>query len=40
MIASGTATTPFLRVGDQVEIAMFDSAGNSVFGAISERVTP
>lgn len=39
MIQSGQATTPFLRAGDQVEIAMLDDAGKSVFGSINERVT-
>jgi fumarylacetoacetate (FAA) hydrolase len=40
MIATGQPVTPFLRVGDQVEIAMFDDAGSNVFGTISERVVP
>ena len=39
LIATGNATTPFLRAGDQVEIAMYDAAGKSVFGSIAERVT-
>jgi len=39
LIATGNATTPFLRAGDQVEIAMYDDAGKSVFGTIAERVT-
>src|SRR6478735_4186635 len=39
LIASGTATTPFLRVGDQVEISMYDDSGKNVFGSIDERVT-
>ena len=38
LIATGQAQTPFLRVGDQVEIAMFDDRGVNVFGTISERV--
>lgn len=38
MIATGNATTPFLRAGDRVEIAMFDSLGRNVFGTIAERV--
>jgi len=40
MIASGQPQTPFLKVGDEVRIEMFDSLGVSVFGAISERVIP
>jgi len=39
LIASGTATTPFLRVGDRVEISMYDHSGQNVFGSIAERVT-
>src|SRR5450631_1183058 len=38
MIATGQAVTPFLRVGDHIEISMFDDAGVNVFGTISERV--
>jgi fumarylacetoacetate (FAA) hydrolase len=38
LIASGNASTPYLRVGDRVEIAMFDDARNSVFGAIAASV--
>jgi fumarylacetoacetate (FAA) hydrolase len=40
VIANGQATTPFLRAGDHVEIAMFDHAGVNVFGTISEHVVP
>jgi len=39
LIASGNATTPFLRAGDRVEIAMYDHSGKNVFGSIAERVT-
>ncbi|MEI9941489.1 MAG: fumarylacetoacetate hydrolase family protein [Pseudomonadota bacterium] len=39
LIASGTATTPFLREGDRVEIAMYDDSGRNVFGSIAEHVT-
>ncbi len=39
LIASGQATTPFLRVGDRVEMSLFDAAGVNVFGSIAERVT-
>lgn len=37
LIATGNATTPYLRVGDRVEIAMFDGA-RSVFGSIAASV--
>ena len=39
LIATGNAITPFLREGDQIEIAMYDNAGKSVFGSIVARVT-
>ena len=38
LIANGNASTPFLRVGDHVEISLHDAAGRNVFGTISERV--
>jgi fumarylacetoacetate (FAA) hydrolase len=37
-IATGKAATPFLRFGDRVRIEMFDSDGNSIFGAIDQEV--
>ena len=37
-IDSGKATTPFMKSGDKVEIEMFDPAGQSVFGRISQTV--
>jgi fumarylacetoacetate (FAA) hydrolase len=37
-IAHGKAVTPFLRFGDRVRIEMFDAAGQSLFGAIDQRV--
>jgi fumarylacetoacetate (FAA) hydrolase len=40
LIATGKPETPFLRVGDHVEIAMYDAAGRNVFGSISERIVP
>ncbi|HET7546062.1 MAG TPA: fumarylacetoacetate hydrolase family protein [Polyangiaceae bacterium] len=40
LIASGNAATPYLCVGDRVEIAMFDDSGRNVFGSIAERVAP
>ncbi|WP_434662835.1 fumarylacetoacetate hydrolase family protein [Aeromonas sp. NJAU223] len=39
IIESGQATTPFLRFGDTVSIAMQDRNGMSLFGTISQRVT-
>ena len=37
-LAHGTAKTPFLRFGDRVRIEMFDESGQSIFGAIDQRV--
>ncbi|MCS3454155.1 fumarylacetoacetate hydrolase family protein [Aeromonas rivuli] len=39
IIESGQATTPFLRFGDTVSIAMQDRNGLNLFGTISQRVT-
>lgn len=39
-LADGQASTPFLRYGDRVRIEMFDAAGQSIFGAIDQRVVP
>ncbi|MFC0588465.1 fumarylacetoacetate hydrolase family protein [Novosphingobium aquiterrae] len=38
-IATGAATTPFLRHGDTVRIEMKDRAGHTIFGAIEQTVT-
>lgn len=38
IIESGAAQTPFLRFGDRVRIEMLDAQGQSVFGAIDQRV--
>ncbi len=40
IIESGQASTPFLRHGDRVRIEMLDGDGDSVFGAIDQRVEP
>jgi fumarylacetoacetate (FAA) hydrolase len=37
-LAHGKASTPFLSFGDRVRIEMFDAAGQSIFGAIDQRV--
>ena len=39
-ILHGEITTPFLRFGDRVRIEMFDPRGDSIFGAIDQRVVP
>jgi fumarylacetoacetate (FAA) hydrolase len=37
-ISEGKPRTPFLKFGDAVRIEMCDRAGNSIFGAIEQRV--
>jgi fumarylacetoacetate (FAA) hydrolase len=37
-LATGQATTPFLRFGDRVRIEMRDAQGRSIFGAIDQSV--
>jgi fumarylacetoacetate (FAA) hydrolase len=39
-IEHGKATTPFMRFGDTVRIEMLDEDGNSIFGAIDQKVVP
>lgn len=38
-IASGKPTTSFMKVGDTIEIYMFDEKGQDMFGRISQKVT-
>jgi fumarylacetoacetate (FAA) hydrolase len=38
IIDEGKATTPFMKVGDTVEIEMNDKNGHSIFGKISQKV--
>ena len=38
IIASGKPSTRYMRAGDVVRIEMFDPDGNSIFGAIEQRV--
>jgi fumarylacetoacetate (FAA) hydrolase len=35
---TGSASTPFLRFGDDVRLEMFDGVGRTIFGAIHQRV--
>ena len=37
-LEEGAPKTPFLRFGDRVRIEMLDAAGDSIFGAIEQRV--
>lgn len=38
IIDTGKVETPFMAVGDHVEIEMFDKTGHSIFGSISQKV--
>ncbi len=38
IIARGEATTPFMGFGDRVRIEMLDAEGQSIFGAIDQKV--
>ena len=39
-IEHGQPSTAFMKFGDTVRIEMFDAAGQSIFGAIEQRVAP
>jgi fumarylacetoacetate (FAA) hydrolase len=39
-LLAGKPTTPFLLFGDHVRIEMLDARGQSIFGAIDQRVAP
>ena len=39
-LANGSATTPWLGFGDTVRIDMLDHRGQSIFGAIDQRIEP
>jgi fumarylacetoacetate (FAA) hydrolase len=38
IIAHGTASTPFMKFGDTIRIEMFDLHGDSIFGAIEQKI--
>ena len=38
-IAHGEARTPFMKFGDRIRIEMLDATGQSVFGAIDQKIT-
>jgi fumarylacetoacetate (FAA) hydrolase len=40
IIVTGKATTPFMKVGDQVTIEMLDHNQKSIFGCIKQKVVP
>ncbi|SUO94174.1 Uncharacterised protein [Suttonella ornithocola] len=37
-IANGKPNTDFLQFGDRIRIEMFDTDGNSIFGAIDQEI--
>lgn len=39
-LRDGKPSTPFMKFGDVVRIEMFDAAGQSIFGAIEQRMVP
>lgn len=40
VIANGQAVTPFMHYGDRIRIEMFNNDGESLFGAIDQKVVP
>ncbi|MBU2925219.1 fumarylacetoacetate hydrolase family protein [Colwellia sp. 1_MG-2023] len=38
IVANGVASTEFMKFGDKVRIEMFDDNGDSIFGAINQKV--
>lgn len=38
IIDTGKASTPFLQIGDKVKIDMLDEEGNTIFGAIEQKI--
>jgi fumarylacetoacetate (FAA) hydrolase len=40
IIADGKPSTPFMQFGNTVRIEMFDTSGESIFGAIDQKVVP
>ncbi|UJF24214.1 fumarylacetoacetate hydrolase family protein [Suttonella sp. R2A3] len=39
IVTDGSASTPFMRFGDTVRIEMFNKEGESIFGAIDQKVS-
>ena len=40
IIADGKPSTPFMSYGDTIRIEMFDLNGDSIFGAIEQKIVP
>ncbi len=39
-IETGAASTPFMKIGDQIKIEMRDERGHNLFGTINQKVVP
>jgi fumarylacetoacetate (FAA) hydrolase len=40
LVDHGKSSTPYMNFGDRVHMQMLDAGGNSIFGAIDQRVVP
>lgn len=40
IIADGKPTTAFMKFGDHIRVEMFDRQGDSIFGAIDQKIVP
>jgi fumarylacetoacetate (FAA) hydrolase len=40
IIANGKPSTPFMKFGDTIRVEMFDQQGDSIFGAIEQKIVP
>ena len=40
IIADGKPSTPFMSFGDTIRVEMFDQQGDSIFGAIDQKIVP
>jgi len=40
IIADGKPSTSFMKFGDTIRIEMFDLQGDSIFGAIEQKIIP
>ena len=38
IIADGKPSTPFMKFGDRIRVEMFDAQGDSIFGAIEQKI--
>ena len=38
IIADGKPSTPFMSYGDTIRVEMFDQQGDSIFGAIEQKI--